>query len=309
MTDALFDVKNAFYLGNYQQCIKEASKSTSPDLAVEQKCYLYRSYIAQKKYRIALDEITPSSDARLQAIRIYADYMANEKKRYVCSLLGPHLFLCRPQILAALENQTTNTTDMFCLMAAIMYANETVGQDLCTQTYYVCAELRRRTACTASGRRCAGMLRTSRAVHVEDQSRRLGIVGARSHLYGIHASFCRKEVKHMQEIDEDATITQLALAWTNMVVVGLVLCGRGVLKHGCLQGKEKLQDAFYIYQEMMDKYGQTPMLLAAQAGTLILQHKYEQAEELLQVIRRVPHSQIYPCHRRRCNVIRATPRR
>jgi len=74
-----------------------------------------------------------------------------------------------------------------------------------------------------------------------------------------------KEVKHMQEIDEDATITQLALAWTNMVV-----------------GKEKLQDAFYIYQEMMDKYGQTPMLLAAQAGTLILQHKYEQAEELLQ---------------------------
>jgi hypothetical protein len=82
MTDALFDVKNAFYLANYQQCIKEASKSTSPDLAVEQKCYLYRSYIAQKKYRIALDEITASSDARLQAIRIYADYMANEKKRY-----------------------------------------------------------------------------------------------------------------------------------------------------------------------------------------------------------------------------------
>lgn len=48
-------------------------------------------------------------------------------------------------------------------------------------------------------------------------------------------------------------------------------------------GREKIKDAFYIYQEMIDKYGSYPPLLVSKASCLILQAKYEEAESDLQV--------------------------
>jgi len=74
-----------------------------------------------------------------------------------------------------------------------------------------------------------------------------------------------KELKKMHEIDEDSTISQMTLAWVNMAA-----------------GKEKLRDAFYIFEEMIDKHGATPALLVSQASCQIQQHKYEEAEKLLQ---------------------------
>ncbi|XP_017770751.1 PREDICTED: coatomer subunit epsilon [Nicrophorus vespilloides] len=224
--DELFEIKNFFYIGNYQQCLNEAQKLrkvSTPEVAVERDIFTYRAYMAQKKFLVILDEIKPSSHEKIQPLKMLAEYL-HQKNR-------------RDAIIADLDQMMSGNVsvdnDTLIIVAATIYMNE--------KNYEAAYRV----------------LHTSESL--EAMALILDILLKINRL-----DLAKKKLKEMLEKDDDATLTQLAQAWCNVAI-----------------GGEKTQEAFYIYQEMVDKYGSTPMLLNGQAVTFISQGKYEEASVAL----------------------------
>jgi len=73
-----------------------------------------------------------------------------------------------------------------------------------------------------------------------------------------------KELKTMENVEADATATQLATAWVYVALNG-----------------DKVQEAFFIFKELADKYGVSVLLLNGQAVCNIILKKFDEAERFL----------------------------
>ncbi|KAK6932030.1 hypothetical protein RJ641_001654 [Dillenia turbinata] len=78
------------------------------------------------------------------------------------------------------------------------------------------------------------------------------------------SDYAEKQLKVMQQIDEDHTLTQLANAWLNLAV-----------------GGSKIQEAYLIFQDFSEKYQMTGLLLNGKAVCCINMGQFDEAETLL----------------------------
>eukprot|EP00270_Netrium_digitus_P008855 TRINITY_DN2673_c0_g2_i1.p1 TRINITY_DN2673_c0_g2~~TRINITY_DN2673_c0_g2_i1.p1 ORF type:complete len:290 (-),score=48.67 TRINITY_DN2673_c0_g2_i1:256-1125(-) len=222
--DALFQLRNHFYLGAYQAAINESSVTGLTETeTVERDCLVYRSYIALGSYQLVIDEISSSSPTALQAVKLLAQYLGKPSET--------------EQVLATLQEWLAdsvigkNTTLL--LIAGTIYSHEQNYNDALKHTH-------------------AGGTLELMALNVQ------------IFLKMDRVDFAEKQLKTMQQVDEDATLTQLANAWVNL---GL--------------GGAKIQEAFYIFQELCDKYAWTVLLMNGSAVCHMHMGRFEDAENLL----------------------------
>lgn len=228
--DELFDVKNAYFTGNYQGCINEAQKlqPSDPDLAIEAKLYMYRAYLSLKKFGVVRDEIGPNSSILLQPLKTLMAFIQSESSPSKRSAIVEEVEK------SAASGESANTTSIL-VNATILYHEGNYETAL-------------------------RVLHAAPSDHLESMALRLQTL-----LKMDRVDLAKKELKNMTEKDDDATLTQLCQAWVNMSL-----------------GGDKIQDAYYIYQELIDKHGATPLLLNGQAASYIGQEKFDEAEAALQ---------------------------
>ncbi|XP_023758144.1 coatomer subunit epsilon-1 [Lactuca sativa] len=78
------------------------------------------------------------------------------------------------------------------------------------------------------------------------------------------SDYAEKQLRVMQQIDEDHTLTQLATAWLNLAV-----------------GGSKIQEAYLIFQDFSEKYQMTSLILNGKAVCSMQMANFDEAESFL----------------------------
>eukprot|EP00246_Nothoceros_aenigmaticus_P002371 TRINITY_DN13225_c0_g1_i1.p1 TRINITY_DN13225_c0_g1~~TRINITY_DN13225_c0_g1_i1.p1 ORF type:complete len:290 (+),score=48.76 TRINITY_DN13225_c0_g1_i1:159-1028(+) len=222
--DALFLLRNNFYLGAYQAAINDSNVAgLSEAEALERDVFVYRSYVALGTYQLVIDEINSSAPTALQAVKLLALYLSGgERKEKALDSLKQ--WLADPTIASNLT---------LLLVAGTIYAHE--------QNYNAALTL------THGG----GTLE-------------LNALNLQIYLKLHRTDYAEKQLRIMQQVDEDHTLTQLANAWLNLAV-----------------GGSKIQEAFYIFQELCEKFAWTVPIMNGSAVCNMHMGHFEDAEALL----------------------------
>lgn len=244
--DDLFEVKTYFYIGAYQQCLNEINKIRTASLRKD--CFMWRAYIAQQKHRVVLDGIGPneSSYPCLPAMRKVAEYFTAATSTEKRNAILKYF----DENLGTLPSVDDDNADDDAVYSNIIWR-------LSAATVYYNEGLYENALRVVHG----ALALNPSSPDLECLAMQLQCLLKINRL-----DLAKKSLARMQEKDDDATLTQLATAWVNIE-----------------QGGDKLQDAYYIFQDFCDKFVSTSLLLNGQAVCFLGQEKYEEADSVLRL--------------------------
>ncbi|KAL1243691.1 hypothetical protein TSPI_00266 [Trichinella spiralis] len=225
--DAVFEMKNLYYTGNYYDCSLKATKlkekTTSIDVKLQCDYFIHRSNIAQGMSSITLADISSSETSpELFAVRMVAEYLEKTEKRQ-----------------ADIVQNFTKIANRFHWNSAVIFA---IAKILHHEQKYE---------------------DSLRYLHVCGKSLDCLYLTTLSLLAIGQVVEAKETVAKMQRLDDDNVIVHMASAAVKMFL-----------------GNENIQDAFYIFKELQEKYGSSALLQNAVLCCFVLQGKYGEAEEI-----------------------------
>ncbi|KAE8695527.1 Coatomer subunit epsilon-2 [Hibiscus syriacus] len=232
--DHLFNLRNNFYLGSYQAAINNSDlPNLSPDDAVERDCLVYRSYIALGSYQ-APPPLFLLHFLVINEIDSAAATPLQAVKLLAQYLSNPH---DKESIIASLKewlaDPAIGNNATLRLIAGIVFMNEEDYNEALKHTN-------------------AGGTMELHALNVQ--------IFIKMH----RSDYAERQLRVMQQIDEDHTLTQLANAWLNLAV-----------------GGSKIQEAYLIFQDFSEKYPMTGLILNGKAVCCMHMGNFDEAETLL----------------------------
>jgi len=225
----LFELRNFFFIGNYQGAVNEGSSLSSLQEAdkLDRDIFVYRSYVAQKKYTFVITDIGSNAHPAIQAIKLLAVYLQKFDSK---SEREVPLNTIRDWMK---DGSATYNHPTIQLIYATMLYHEGSYEDAMRTVYQ-----------TNNLEGLAMLVQIYLKINRVDQA--------------------EKELRSMMKIDEDATLTQLAAAWVNLYA-----------------GGEKIGEALTTYNDMVDRYSPTPLLLNGIAICNMNLKKFAEAEQNL----------------------------
>ncbi|KAJ3352353.1 hypothetical protein HDU83_008118 [Entophlyctis luteolus] len=232
MADSLHGLRKSFAIGAYQQVINDATNPTaahslSAEARAERKVYLSRAYVAQNRFKMASDD--PSADPESSATRLLAAQLASLNSG---SISGTADFA---QEAFSLFSSTPDPSPLLAVIVASVLCNDARFED------------------------------ALRVLHPYKRNLEAVALTVQVLLVINRPDLARKEIAVLKTWADDATLAQMAEAWTNLFP----------------DAPEKFQEAFFTFDELAASNAATAKLLTSKAVCKIEMGKFDEAEELL----------------------------